>query len=71
MEDVDRSCVHVVMMIGVVFAVLSYIIFPAGIFDIPFAELTSGPVLRLTGSVIAGGLAILILIDVRAVFIKR
>jgi len=71
MEDVDRSCVHVVIMIGVIFAVLAYIIFPAGILNIPFAELTAGPVLRLSGAVILGVLTILIFIDVLDVFIKR
>jgi hypothetical protein len=71
MEDVDRSCVHVVIMIGVMFAVLAYITYPAGILDIPFTALTAGPVLRLTGTLILGIVTILIFIDVLKVFIKR
>ena len=71
MEDVDRSCVHVAIMISVIFALLAYIIYPAGILAIPFTKLTAGPVFRLTGAVISGILAILILIDVQSVFIKR
>ncbi len=71
MEDVDRSCVHVVIMIGVIFAVLAYFTCPAGILDIPFTELTAGTVSRLTGAVILGIATILIFIDVLKVFIKR
>lgn len=71
MEDVDRSCVHVVIMIGVIFAVLAYFTYPAGISDIPFTELTAGPVSRLTGAVILGIVTILVFIDVLKVFIKR
>lgn len=71
MEDVDRSCVQAVIVIGLIFAVSAYFMYPAGIFDIPFAELTAGPVLRLTGTVILGVITILIFIDVLDVFIKR
>lgn len=71
MEDVDRSCVNAVIMIEIIFAVSAYIIYPAGILDVPVAEL--GPVhfLRLTGAIILGVLTILIFIDVLGVFIKR
>lgn len=71
MEDVDRSCVHVVIMIGVIFAALAYVSYPAGISDIAFSELTAGPVLRLVGAVILGIASILIFIDVLKVFIRR
>ncbi|MBI5664575.1 MAG: hypothetical protein HZC49_05765 [Nitrospirae bacterium] len=71
MEDVDRSCVHVVIMIGVILAVLACIIYPAGLFDVPFTELKAGTVLRLTGSVVLGAVTVLIFIDVLKVFIKR
>jgi hypothetical protein len=71
MEDVDRSCVHVVIVIGVVLALLAYIIYPSGIGGISFTELTPGAVLRLTGAVVLGLSAILIFIDVLDVFIKR
>ncbi|MBI4683234.1 MAG: hypothetical protein HY757_09070 [Nitrospirae bacterium] len=71
MEDVDRSCVHVVIIIGVIFAVLVYFIYPAGILDIPSSEMTAGPVSRLTGALILGIVTILIFIDVLNVFIKR
>jgi len=71
MEEVDRSCVHVAIMVGVIFAVLSYLIYPPGISDIPFAELTASPVLRISVAIILGMVAILIFIDVLKVFIKR
>ncbi len=71
MEDVDRSCVHAVIMIGVIFAALAYTIWPAGIFNIPFAGLTAGTVLKLAGAAILGIATILIFIDVLKVFIKR
>ncbi|MEW6599571.1 MAG: hypothetical protein AB1499_01235 [Nitrospirota bacterium] len=71
LEDVDRSCVHVVIAIGVVFAVLAYLICPSGILDIPAGKLTAGHVLKLTGTAIFGVISILILIDVINVFRKR
>lgn len=71
MEDVDRSCVHVVIIICVIFAGLAYIIYPVGIFNIPITELTAGPVLRLTGAVMIGIVTIRICIDVLKLFIKR
>lgn len=71
MEEVDRSCVHAVIMIGVMIAVLACYIYPDGISDVPFAELTSGPVLRLTGAVILGMVTVLVFIDILKVFIKR
>jgi len=71
MEDVDRSCVHVVIIICVIFAILTYMIYPAGILDIAYAELTAGHVVRLTGAVILGVLTIRIFIDILDVFIKR
>lgn len=71
MEDIDRSCVYAVIAAGLVFALLTYIIYPAGIWDVPFSDLTSGRVLRLTGAVILGVLTLLIFIDVINVFRKR
>lgn len=71
LDDSDKSCVHAVIVIGVVFAGLAYIIYPADIFDISFANLTAGAVLRLIGSGIIGILAMLMLIDVISVFMKR
>lgn len=71
MEEVDRSCVHAVIMIGVILAIMACAIYPEGIFDVPFTELKAGPVLRLTGAIILGTVTILIFIDVLKVFIKQ
>jgi hypothetical protein len=71
LEDVDKSCAHAVLITGLIFAVLAYLIYPGGISDIPFSELTAGPVIRLTVAVVLGVLSILIFIDVLNVFIKR
>jgi len=71
MEDVDRSCVHAVIIIGLICAVSAYLLYPAGIWCIHFTGMTAGPVLRLAGSAILGIAAILIFIDVLHVFIKR
>lgn len=71
LEDVDKTCVHIVIAIDAVFAVLAYVIFPEGIFNTPFAQLTVGILLRLVGAVVFGILAILIGIDVITKFIRK
>lgn len=71
LDESDKSCVHAVIVIGVVVAGLAFIIYPAGIFDISSANLTAGDVLRLIGAGIIGILALLIFIDVISVFMKR
>ena len=71
LEDSDKSCVHAVTVIGAVFAVLAFITYPAGIFDVPCNQLTAGIVLRFIAAVILAIVAVLICIDVIKVFIKR
>jgi hypothetical protein len=73
LESVDKTCVHVSIVIGIVFVLLAYISYPEGIFNTHnthFAKLTMGTVLRLILTVMFGALAILIFIDVVALFIR-
>ncbi len=71
LEDADKTCVHVTMVIAIIFVILAYISYPEGIFNTPFAKLTVGTVLRLIGTVMFGALAIRIFIDVVTLFIRK
>lgn len=51
------------LILSAIFAALAYALYPAGVFHIPFAQLTLGNIFSLIGAVIFGIMAITALFE--------